>query len=103
MSVRLLWLITFVLTVICWAILVLAYVSVSSRVHSTQGDINSAYDLFGIPLVEGFRVAGRLGLKFEWGSAVLAIGPFVLALIASLVQIARYTTRRSAATVDQET
>jgi hypothetical protein len=70
MSARQLWLATFVVAVICWCMLVVAYLAVSQQVHSTQGDVRSTYDLFGLPLVEGFRAGGRLGLKFGWADAL---------------------------------
>lgn len=102
MPSRVLWLITFLLTVVCWGILVIAYLSVSNQVHATQSDVKSTFDLLGVPLVEAFRVNGRLGLKFDWGAAVLALAPFVLGLIASLVQVARYTSTHTRPAVDQD-
>jgi len=103
MSASKLWRLTIVLAIVCWGVLVVAYVSVSGQVHATSGDVRATFDLFGIPLVDGYRVTGRLGLKFGWGAAVLAIGPFVMGMILSMWQIAVYTRAHRNGTFEQET
>lgn len=102
MSARMLWFLTLVLAIVCWGVLIAAYLSVSGQVHSTSADIRSTFDLFGIPLVEGFRVAGRLGLKFGWGAVVLLVGPFIVGMIAAMWQIAIYTRTHRTAGFEQE-
>ena len=96
MSTRKLWIITIVPSILCWGVLIAAYGSVTNQVHSTSGDIHASYDLFGIPLIDGFRVAGRLGLKFGWGAALLLVGPFVIGMVLALWQITHYTRTRPA-------
>lgn len=102
MSARVLWILTVVLAVVCWSVLVLGYFSVSGQVHSTTGDVHSSFDPFGIPIVEGYRVTGRLGLRFGWGAVVLLLGPFVVGMILSMWQIAAYTTAHRSIRFEQE-
>jgi hypothetical protein len=101
-SARTLWFLTLVLAIVCWGALIAAYLSVSGQVHSTSADIRFTFDLFGIPLVEGFRVAGRLGLKFGWGAVVLLVGPFIVGMIASMWQIATYMRTHRTTDFEQE-
>lgn len=100
MSPRALWLLTLALAVVCWAVLAIGYLSVAGQVHATSSDVRSAFDILGVPVVEAYRVSGRLGLRFGWGSAVLLLGPFALGMVASLVQVARYASSHRAAAVD---
>ncbi len=96
MSTKTAWIITGVLSILCWGALVVGYGSVTNQVHSTSGDIHASFDLFGIPVIDAFRVAGRLGLKFEWGAALLLVGPFVVGMVVAFWQIAHHTPTRAA-------
>jgi hypothetical protein len=101
-SPKSLWLFTIGLAIGCWALLVVAFLDVNNQVHATSSDITSSFNLLGIPLVEGYRVGGRLGLKFGWGFAVLLLGPFFVGMVAAMWQITRYAQSHRTQTFDEE-
>jgi len=95
MSTKKPWIITGVLSILCWSVLVVGYGFVTNQVHSTSSDIHASFDVFGIPVSDAFRVAGRLGLKFGWGAAVLLVGPFVVGMLLAFWQISHHTPTRA--------
>jgi hypothetical protein len=68
-------------------------VTVSLQAKSAAGDLEVPFSFLGIPLLAGFRHAGRIGTHPEWGVAFLLVAPFVVGMLLALWKIRRVATR----------
>lgn len=69
------------------------FVSVAIEARAASGELEVPFSLVGIPILVGFRHAGRFGTHLEWGVAFLLIAPFVVGMLLALSRIRRATTR----------
>lgn len=67
------------------------FATVVGRVRSATGDLEASFSLIGIPLLVGFRHAGRIGTHVQWGVALLLLSPFVVGMLVALWRIRRAT------------
>jgi hypothetical protein len=68
-------------------------VTVSLQSKSAAGDLEIPFSFLGIPLLTGFRHAGRIGTHLGWGTAFLMVAPFVVGMALALWRIRRAATR----------
>ena len=71
----------------------IGFVTASLQAKSAAGDLEVPFSFLGIPILVGFRHAGRFGTHLEWGVAFLLIAPFVVGMLLALSRIRRATTR----------
>jgi hypothetical protein len=69
----------------------IGFATVVSQVQSATGDLEVPFGLLGIPLLVGFRQAGRIGTHVGWGVALLLVAPFVVGMLVALGRIRRAT------------
>lgn len=69
---------------VAWAF---GFVSASSSAKAAASNTTIAYQILGIPILEGFRNGSRFGVHLQWGTLVLVIGPFVIGLVVVLAQL----------------
>ncbi len=69
------------------------FVSIAIAARAASGELQVAFNLAGIPLLDGFRHAGRIGTHLQWGVAFLLVAPFVVGMLLALWKIRRAATR----------
>ncbi|MFK0005340.1 hypothetical protein [Paenarthrobacter sp. NPDC090522] len=73
--------VTTVVTIICLFVLGFAFVAASTDAREATGNHVFAQTIFGLPILEGFRLNGKFGVHMKPGAIVfLAIPIFVWAL-----------------------
>ena len=73
--------------------LAVGFVSVALQARSASDDLEIPFSFLWIPLLVGFRHAGRIGTHLEWGVAFLLVAPFVVGMLLALWRIGRTTPR----------
>ncbi len=63
--------------------------------RAAPGNVRMPYTFLGMPVLDGFRLDGRIGVDMRWGALVLLVGPPLLALAIGVVQSRRAWSRRS--------
>ncbi|WP_275801258.1 hypothetical protein [Microbacterium sp. Kw_RZR3] len=69
-----------------------AFFFAAESARYAAGDVVMPVDLLGLPLFEGFRNAGRLGVHAEWGVPVMAL--MFVAAVATLTVLRRRERHR---------
>jgi hypothetical protein len=77
-----------------------AMVSVTEQVRAATGDAQNTLNVLGIPIVTGFRHAGRIGLHVEWGTPLVVVATLLLSQVLILWSVVR-SVRSSAARADR--
>jgi len=67
------------------AVTVTVFVQVSEAVRTAVATVVIPGSFIGLPLFEGFRNDGRIGVHLEWGLLVMLVVPAVLSILIPLV------------------
>lgn len=72
------------LWVVALAVTLTVFVQVSEAARTAVATVVFSGSFIGLPLFEGFRNDGRIGVHLEWGLLVMLVVPAVLGILIPL-------------------
>lgn len=90
-----------VAAVLVFAATTAAFFFAAESARYAAGEVVMPVDFLGLPLFEGFRSAGRLGVHAEWGVPVMAL--MFVAAVATLTVLRRRDRHRRPSRSDRAT
>ncbi|MFJ4027983.1 hypothetical protein ACIPWF_10650 [Paenarthrobacter sp. NPDC089989] len=72
------------ITVICLAVIGFMFVTASANARDATGDQVFAQTIFGLPILEGFRLNGKFGVHMKPGAIVFIAIPLLTGVLTSL-------------------
>ncbi|WP_422936070.1 transcriptional regulator [Sinomonas sp. P47F7] len=83
-----------VASVLVWvgalAIGAIAFVTASEAARASAQDGTFLQQFLGAPLFEGFRLAGKFGVRPQWGLMLLVVVPFSATAALTALQVRRF-------------
>lgn len=82
-----------VIAILAFAATTAAFFFAAESARYAVSDVVMSVDLFGLPLFEGFRSAGRFGVHAQWGVPVMAVVFLTAATVLTVLHDGDHTRR----------
>ena len=82
-----------VIAILAFAATTAAFFFAAESARHAAGDVVMSVGLFGLPLFEGFRSAGRLGVHAQWGVPVMAVMFLTAATVLTVLRHREHARR----------